>query len=41
MSEEHDDVRGGRWADRPLFAYDADITVYWPDVRPCWEGNES
>jgi hypothetical protein len=20
-----------------MFALDADITVYWPDVRPCWE----
>lgn len=19
------------------FAYDADLTVYWPWVRPCWE----
>lgn len=26
-----------RWADRPMFALDADVTVYWPDVRPCWE----
>lgn len=26
-----------RWADRPMFAYDADLTVYWPDVRPCHE----
>ena len=30
-------VRGGAWADRPLFALDADVTVYWPDVRPVWE----
>lgn len=30
--------RDGVWADRPLFALDADVTVYWPDVRPCWEG---
>lgn len=20
-----------------MFALDADLTVYWPDVRPCWE----
>jgi hypothetical protein len=25
------------WSNRPLFAMDADITVYWPDVRPCYE----
>jgi hypothetical protein len=25
------------WAGRPMFAMDADITVYWPSVRPCWE----
>jgi hypothetical protein len=25
------------WSRRPTFAYDADITVYWPQVRPCWE----
>lgn len=25
------------WEDRPMFALDADITVYWPDVRPVWE----
>lgn len=35
--DERDDVFGGKWADRPLFAADADITVYWPDVRPCYE----
>ena len=23
--------------DKPMFALDADITVYWPWVRPCWE----
>lgn len=32
-----DDVHGGKWAARPLFALDADVTVYWPDVRPCYE----
>ena len=32
-----DDVHGGKWAARPLFALDADLTVYWPWVRPCWE----
>lgn len=21
----------------PRFAMDADLTVYWPDVKPCWE----
>ena len=26
-----------KWEDRPMFALDADVTVYWPDVRPCWE----
>jgi hypothetical protein len=25
------------WTARPMFALDADLTVYWPDVRPCWE----
>lgn len=30
-------VRGGKWATRDLFALDADVTVYWPDVRPCYE----
>lgn len=25
------------WDARPRFACDADLTVYWPDVRPCWE----
>lgn len=25
------------WQDRPMFALDADVTVYWPDVRPCYE----
>lgn len=32
-----DPVRGGRWASRDLFAADADVTVYWPDVRPCYD----
>jgi len=35
-----DPVRGGTWRDRPLFALDADVTVYWPDVRPCYEEGE-
>lgn len=26
-----------KWEGRPAFALDADVTVYWPDVRPCWE----
>lgn len=34
---ETDDVRGGKWADRDLFPLDADVTVYWPDVRPCYD----
>jgi len=25
------------WDDRPMFALAADVTVYWPDVRSCWE----
>lgn len=37
MSVTPDPVRGGEWADRPLFALDADVTVYWPAVRPCYE----
>ena len=32
-----DPVYGGKWADRDLFALDADVTVYWPDVRPCYD----
>lgn len=28
------------WDERPSFALDADVTVYWPDVRPCWEDDE-
>ena len=28
------------WDDRPRFALDADVTVYWPDVRPCWEESD-
>lgn len=26
-----------KWAERPIFALNADVTVYWPDVRPCYE----
>lgn len=26
-----------KWDARPRFALDADVTVYWPEVRPCWE----
>lgn len=36
---ETDDVRGGKWADRDLFPLDADVTVYWPDVRPCYDAS--
>lgn len=27
------------WDSKPgdMFAMDADLTVYWPAVRPCWE----
>lgn len=28
------------WDERPLFALDADVTVYWPDVRPCYEDDD-
>lgn len=28
------------WSERPRFALDADVTVYWPDVRPCWEPSQ-
>ena len=31
------DTQSTAWDDRPMFALDADVTVYWPDVRPCWE----
>lgn len=34
MQKTENDVK---WEDRPAFALDADVTVYWPDVRPCWE----
>lgn len=27
----------GVWVGRDLYAEDADLTLYWPDVRPCWE----
>lgn len=26
-----------KWDSRPRFALDADVTVYWPDVRPCYD----
>lgn len=26
-----------KWASRERYAKDADLTLYWPDVRPCWE----
>jgi len=29
-----------KWENRPLFALDADVTVYWPDVRPCYDWKE-
>lgn len=29
-----------QWDDRPAFALDADVTVYWPEVRPCWEAEK-
>jgi len=43
MPREHQDENkseNDKWADRPMFALDADITVYWPDVRPCYENDE-
>lgn len=29
----------GTWDSAPgdQFAMDADLTLYWPRVRPCWE----
>lgn len=29
----------GTWDSQPgdMFALDADVTIYWPTVRPCWE----
>lgn len=29
----------GTWDSKPgdMFAMDADLTLYWPTVRPCWE----
>lgn len=30
-----------RWSERPMFALDADVTVYWPDVRPCYDAAQS
>jgi hypothetical protein len=29
--------RNTKWGRRPGFANDADVTVYWPDVRPCYD----
>jgi hypothetical protein len=34
-----DDHPGCSWNDRDPFAQDADLTVYWPAVRPCWESS--
>jgi len=28
------------WEERPLFARDADVTVYWPDVRPEYDNEQ-
>ena len=36
MAEQSTEI-DRKWEDRPTFALDADVTVYWPDVRPCWE----
>lgn len=32
-------VPPGTWDSKPgdTFALDADVTLYWPVVRPCWE----
>ncbi len=34
-----DDVPEGYWDSKPgdQFSLDADVTMYWPWVRPCWE----
>jgi len=32
-----------KWNQMPIFAMDADITVYWPEVRPeyeAWSGHK-
>ncbi len=33
------DVPEGTWDSKPgdMFALDADVTLYWPVVRECWE----
>lgn len=31
------DPEAVEWGERPVFALDADLTVYWPEVRPSWE----
>lgn len=36
-ASDADPARVGKWADRDLFPLDADVTVYWPDVRPCYD----
>jgi len=28
------------WEERPLFAREADITAYWPDVRPEYDNEQ-
>jgi hypothetical protein len=28
-----------KWEERPIFAKDADVTVYWPDVRPDYDAD--
>ena len=33
--------RVDKWDERPMFALDADVTVYWPDVRPCYEEHDA
>lgn len=33
------DYPAGHPDDGKNFAMDADLTVYWPWVRPCWEGD--
>lgn len=36
-AEQHEQDQPSEWERRPTFALDADVTIYWPDVRPCWE----
>jgi hypothetical protein len=37
MTDAEDRAGVTPWTMLPTFALDADLTVYWPAVRPCWE----